>query len=91
MTDAIRKPRAPQVLSFWWDFDQPGELPIKLESNHPALPDTVATFSGPDAVDRAARAVRLIESADIHPRMRPDRILERVRRVIAETLPEVSP
>ena len=82
--------RAPQKMTFWWDFSQPGEMPLKLECNHPALPDVLATFDGDDAVDRAHLASELALNADIHPRMKPDRILARILSAIAETRPETT-
>lgn len=75
--------RLPSIITFWWDFSRPGEMPIKLESNHPGLPDVIATFDGADAVARADNAVqRLSNGLDIHPRMKPERIMRRIYRAI---------
>lgn len=70
--------KAPGRLSFWWDFNEPGKLPIKVETNHNALQNPLATFDGPDAVERAENFVRQIEALRIHPRTRPQRIAEMV-------------
>jgi hypothetical protein len=69
----------PSKIRFWWDFYAPGKMPLKLECNHPQLPHVLATF---DTVEEADKACRIVESLPIHPRMKPQIILNRIRAAL---------
>lgn len=57
--------RAP---SYWWDFNQPGEDPINVESDADWLPDPIASFWGPTAIAQAERLIRDLEAGRVDPR-----------------------
>lgn len=43
-----------RVPNFWWDFNEPGEFPIKVESDVDYLPDPITRFHG-GRCDRQSR------------------------------------
>ena len=53
---------------YWWDFDRPGEFPIKVESDADWLPHPIATFDGSDAIERAASLVEDLNAGRVDPR-----------------------
>lgn len=54
--------------NYWWDFNQPGEEPINVESDADYLPDPIASFYGPNAISQAEKLIRDLKEGRADPR-----------------------